>query len=73
MLQTRPGVQRPPHIPQLSGSMFVSTQKPPQLVEPDGQTQLPATQMVPPPQTRPQPPQLSGLMAVFTQLCPQRV
>jgi hypothetical protein len=60
-------------MPQLSGSVRVSTQKPVQPVVPAGQPQVPARQTVPPPQARPQPPQWPGSTSMFTQLAPQRV
>jgi hypothetical protein len=71
-----PPLQLLPHDPQLFGSVLRLTQVPPQLVCPDGQTQVPFTQDVPPVQTWPgHPPQwllsVFGLMQVPLQLvCP---
>lgn len=47
-----------PHIPQSLTFVSVSTQTPPQSVEPDGQVHTPPEQDVPPLQTLPHVPQL---------------
>ena len=49
--------------PQFSGSVLVSTQRPLQLTFPEGQTHLPALQIVSPTQRLPQAPQFPGSLA----------
>jgi hypothetical protein len=59
-----------PHPPQLLSSELRSTQAPPHSANPAGQTQRPATQLVPPVQATPQLPQLAESLVRLTQLLP---
>jgi hypothetical protein len=60
-----------PQVPQLALSMLVLTQTPPHRLCPEGQRQLPCTQLVPPVQAVPQRPQLLGSTAGSMQALPQ--
>ena len=62
-----------PHAPQFVPLDVRSTQTPPQLVDPAGQTQKPAEQIIPPPHVVPQPPQLRASLRMSTQLAPHSV
>jgi hypothetical protein len=56
-----------PQPPQLSGSVPVKVQLLPQAIAPDGQTQRPAEQLLPPVHALPQAPQLSGSFCTLMQ------
>jgi hypothetical protein len=59
-LQTSFAAQAFPHALQLRGSLITSTQVPPQLTSPVGQTQLPPVHVKPTAHVLPHVPQLSG-------------
>lgn len=66
-----------PQAPQLAASLPMSTQRPPQPVRPDGQTQTPALQCVPPVHARLQAPQWALdvcklVQVVLQSACPLR-
>ena len=58
-----PVPQSLPQVPQLSGSLRVSTHRSPHSVSPEGQMHSPSTQATPAGQDVPQAPQLRGSMA----------
>jgi len=60
-------------VPQLRGSLAVSTQTPAHAVCPLGHWQVPATHERPPVQATLQPPQLALSFEVFTHCCPHSV
>ncbi len=71
--QSCPAAQRLPHEPQLSGSLRVMTQVPPQRAEGNGQVsvQMPSAQAAPAGHVVPQLPQFDGSFWRFTHDAPQ--
>jgi hypothetical protein len=59
-------------MPQLFGSVDVTTQRPMLIVVPDGHAHAPETQVAPGPQFLPQPPQLFGSLLTSAH-CPPHI